>query len=226
MIKKRIGTDLFLSLTVLTEDGNPVDFTNAKGMKVCIYNAIQKQYYFDVEFTVKDNVISTQFTACNNKRLGVFNIIVKWKVPFAESETSTVTYAVDFTNAFAVVATSEEELLPSTSTFIGYVKESYVQPTIEYLTISDLIPVIIAVNYSTVVTDPNLPIGVCVEGYVTHYRYSESEDLLNVEWIPFYGNWGDLALSQEFGNKNIFFQVKNKFGESAVFSFSVEYKSE
>lgn len=132
MIKKRIGTDLFLSLTVLTEDGNPVDFTNAKGMKVCIYNAIQKQYYFDVEFTVKDNVISTQFTACNNKRLGVFNIIVKWKVPFAESETNTVTYAVDFTNAFAIVATSEEELLPSTPTFIGYVKESYaksVDPT-------------------------------------------------------------------------------------------------
>lgn len=186
----------------------------------------KKQYCFDLEFTVDKNVINTQFTASDNRRLGVYNIVVRWKVPNPESQTCTVSHAVDFTNAFAIVLTSEEELLPSTPTFIGYVKESYVQPTIEYLTISDLIPVIIAVNYSTVVTDPNLPIGVCVEGYVTHYRYSGSEDLLNVEWIPFYGNWGDLALSQEFGNKNIFFQVKNKFGESAVFSFSVEYKSE
>lgn len=42
MIRRRIGTDLFISLTVMTTEGTPVDFTEAKAMSVVVYNSLQK----------------------------------------------------------------------------------------------------------------------------------------------------------------------------------------
>ncbi len=59
-------------------------------------------------------------------------------------------------------------------------------------------------------------------GATTHYRISENDDLTNVAWSTIV-NPITFNLSSEYGNKTVYCQVKNIYGESEVKFDSIEY---
>jgi len=61
-------------------------------------------------------------------------------------------------------------------------------------------------------------------GIPTHYRAGESSDLVNSEWLPWYGSEAGFMLSEGAGNKTVYVQVRNEAGESEVVSASIRLR--
>lgn len=122
MIQKRINTDLFLRLSVVSKDGSPVDLENVINRKVVVWNADRKHICSKQAFSVVKNVVSFQYSSEENTELGPFGVTIYWSKKDTVSETGRRDYAVDFLNAFTVVEYSTEED-SSTIEYTGEVSE-------------------------------------------------------------------------------------------------------
>lgn len=118
MIKKRINTDLFISLSIL-ENNQPADLSTARDLKVFVYDCDKK-----VEYTYKtnNNIITIQYPKLTNTKLGMYGISVTYYKTSTDSEVGSINYATDFPCAFMIVLYSTEEDNPNvklTSTVIN-----------------------------------------------------------------------------------------------------------
>lgn len=109
MIKKRINTDIFITISIVMQDGSPTDLSAATDLSVVIFHAQYSNIRFEQNFSRDGNVLSLQFSSGENTKLGTFNITVKWRKRDLASETGYRNYALDFRNAFQIVNFSDEE---------------------------------------------------------------------------------------------------------------------
>jgi hypothetical protein len=107
MIKKRIGTDLFLKFAI-TENGAAADLSAATNLKLTIKREGSSKR-IDQTFTRTDNVLAFQWSSVENTTVGVFNATIEYDKSSTASETGYIHYAVDFLSAFEVVSYSTRE---------------------------------------------------------------------------------------------------------------------
>lgn len=74
------------------------------------------------------------------------------------------------------------------------------------------------------VTTPNLNVNINYYGEPTHYRIGTTEDLSAVAWVAFV-NPMPFVITEPFGNKTIYVQIKNASKESNIKSLTFEYRN-
>lgn len=109
MVQKRIETDLFLKMSIVSKDGSPVDFTDAERMKVIVWNTERSYIRSKQNFKVEGNVISFQYSSEENQRVGPYGVSVLWSKKDPGSETGRRDYAVDILDAFNIVQYSGQQ---------------------------------------------------------------------------------------------------------------------
>lgn len=105
MIKKRINTDLFLTIPVL-ENNVEVNLSNVSDLHVYLYNNHNST---DYQYKINDNTILLQYSKKNNVSLGIYGVTIKYSKSNTNSEVGSIDYAVDFPCLFQVVRYSTEE---------------------------------------------------------------------------------------------------------------------
>ena len=108
MIKKRINTDLFLSLAIKDAQGADVDMSAATGIEVYVRSQKSLKRVTHA-FAISANVVSLQYSAEENHEYGKHNVTVEWNDPDARSKTGIIHKAVDFVSAFEIVASTAME---------------------------------------------------------------------------------------------------------------------
>lgn len=116
-MRKRINTDLFLDLNIKKKDGTNEDLSLAYDMVLTVRHAIYSNVHSAQLFKVNGNVVSFQYSAEENVKLGLHNASFLYKKESANSETGFIQYACDFDNAFEIVPSSSQE--DSTNTLMG-----------------------------------------------------------------------------------------------------------
>ena len=107
MIKKRIGTDFFLTLNIY-QSGNEIDFANVKNTKLAVVNHSTGTEKTQT-FTAYGNSLKFQWSSNENQEEGVFDCRVEYDRQSDSSETKLVHYIVDFPECFQIVRQSTEE---------------------------------------------------------------------------------------------------------------------
>lgn len=107
MIKKRIGTDLFLRFSIL-ENNEPADLSTVKNFTVYITRNDNTVKSIQT-YTIEGNIVKIQWSNTENDSLGFFTITAEYDRDCTESDTGLVHYAVDYPNAFQIVPFSIKE---------------------------------------------------------------------------------------------------------------------
>lgn len=120
MIKKRINTDLFLSLAIKDAQGADVDMSAATDIEVYVRSQKSLKRVTHA-FAISSNVVSLQYSADENQQYGKHNVTVEWNDPDPRSKTGIIHKAVDFVSAFEIVeSTAMEENVEVTLNGIVY----------------------------------------------------------------------------------------------------------
>lgn len=120
MIKKRINTDLFLSLAIKDAQGADVDMSAATDIEVYVRSQKSLKRVTHA-FAISANVVSLQYSADENQQYGKHNVTVEWNDPDPRSKTGIIHKAVDFVSAFEIVeSTAMEENVEVTLNGIVY----------------------------------------------------------------------------------------------------------
>ena len=111
LIRKRVGTDLFLVLE-MREEGKGVDFSKCKNVKICIVNedGITSKCWKE-SVTTKGSRLALQMNATDNNITGIFRVSVIYDIPSDDSETGFIHVVRDIPNAFEIIPLSTEETL-------------------------------------------------------------------------------------------------------------------
>ena len=109
LIRKRVGTDLFLVLE-MREEGKGVDFSKCKNVKICIVNedGITSKCWKE-SVTTKGSRLAIQMNATDNNITGIFRVSVIYDIPSDDSETGFIHVVRDIPNAFEIIPLSTEE---------------------------------------------------------------------------------------------------------------------
>ena len=109
LIRKRVGTDLFLVLE-MREEGKGVDFSKCKNVKICIVNedGITSKCWKENVIT-KGSRLAIQMNAIDNNITGIFRVSVIYDIPSDDSETGFIHVVRDIPNAFEIIPLSTEE---------------------------------------------------------------------------------------------------------------------
>lgn len=109
LIRKRVGTDLFLVLE-MREEGKGVDFSKCKNVKICVVNedGITSKCWKE-NVTTKGSRLAIQMNATDNNITGIFRVSVAYDVENADSETGFIHVVRDIPNAFEIIPLSTEE---------------------------------------------------------------------------------------------------------------------
>ena len=109
LIRKRVGTDLFLVLE-MREEGKGVDFSKCKNVKICIVNedGITSKCWKE-NVTTKGSRLAIQMHATDNNITGIFRVSVIYDIPSDDSETGFIHVVRDIPNAFEIIPLSTEE---------------------------------------------------------------------------------------------------------------------
>lgn len=105
MIKKRINTDLFLTIPIL-ENNVEVNLSNVNDLHVYLYNNCNST---DYPYKINNNTILLQYSKKDNISLGVYGVTIKYSKSNINSEVGSIDYAVDFHCLFKIVRYSTEE---------------------------------------------------------------------------------------------------------------------
>lgn len=108
MKKKRIYTDMFLSLSVL-ENGSAADLSTAQNLTLKVKRQDNTDTTISQTFTRVDNTLSFQWSSVENVKLGTFNVTIEYDKTNSNSETGSIHYAIDFISAFQIVPVSSQE---------------------------------------------------------------------------------------------------------------------
>ena len=110
MIKKRIGTDLFLTLEVKDHNDEKMDLTTVEDIHVEVWYSAYSNVRSEQAFTVEaPNIIKFQYSAEENKRIGTYGVTVSFKKTDTGSETGVIQMRVDFCDIFTIVPFSCQE---------------------------------------------------------------------------------------------------------------------
>lgn len=109
LIRKRVGTDLFLVLE-MREEGKGVDFSKCKNVKICVVNedGITSKCWKE-SVTTKGSRLAIQMNATDNNITGIFRVSVIYDIPSDDSETGFIHVVRDIPNAFEIIPLSTEE---------------------------------------------------------------------------------------------------------------------
>lgn len=109
LIRKRVGTDLFLVLE-MREEGKGVDFSKCKNVKICVVNedGITSKCWKE-NVTTKGSRLAIQMNATDNNITGIFRVSVIYDIPSDDSETGFIHVVRDIPNAFEIIPLSTEE---------------------------------------------------------------------------------------------------------------------
>lgn len=109
LIRKRVGTDLFLVLE-MREEGKGIDFSKCKNVKICIVNedGITSKCWKE-NVTTKGSRLAIQMNATDNNITGIFRVSVIYDIPSDDSETGFIHVVRDIPNAFEIIPLSTEE---------------------------------------------------------------------------------------------------------------------
>ena len=109
LIRKRVGTDLFLVLEI-REEGKGVDFSKCKNVKICIVNedGITSKCWKE-NVTTKGSRLAIQMNATDNNITGIFRVSVIYDIPSDDSETGFIHVVRDIPKAFEIIPLSTEE---------------------------------------------------------------------------------------------------------------------
>lgn len=106
-MKAIIGNDIKLRWGIFKSDGSPEDLSTSNTLEVYIrYNLLNKLYKQD--YTIEENYINIQFTADEQKHLGIYDLILSFTVLDEGIETGYSTYTVVKNCAFELVGNSEQ----------------------------------------------------------------------------------------------------------------------
>lgn len=105
MIKKRINTDLFLTIPIL-ENNVEVNLSDVNNLHVYLYNNCNS---IDYSYKISNNNILLQYSKKDNTSLGVYGVTIKYSKTNTNSEVGSIDYAVDFPCLFQIVRYSTEE---------------------------------------------------------------------------------------------------------------------
>ena len=92
MIKKRIGTDLFLRFSIL-ENNEPADLSTVKNFTVYVTRNDNTVKSIQT-YTTEGNIVKIQWSNTENDSLGFFTITAEYDRDCTESDTGLVHYAV------------------------------------------------------------------------------------------------------------------------------------
>ena len=110
--------------------------------------------------------------------------------------------------------------------FVNQLKEDLQAPFLSRINAEEVAPVLNAVSINSGAAstyDKEVNITLNVTGTITHYKASESDDLSGIEWIESTAKNFSFTLSDGFGNKAVYVQVKSSFGVSEIKSATISY---
>ena len=104
-IKKRVGTDLFLTFA-LFEKEQAVDLSARRNIEVRIMKHGSVRRYKTENFTTEGNQLSIQYNATANDQIGVYDVSISYDVDDDKSETGFQHIVHDIPLAFEIVPVS------------------------------------------------------------------------------------------------------------------------
>lgn len=110
--------------------------------------------------------------------------------------------------------------------FVNQLKEDLQAPFLSRINAGEVAPVLNAVSINSGAAstyDKEVNVSLNVTGTITHYKASESNDLSGAEWVESTSKNFSFTLSDGFGNKTVYVQVKNSFGISEIKSATISY---
>lgn len=113
MIKKRILTDLFIRgiKFVDKETQKVIDLSSAEDLKLFVrrQSSVSMTWTEQTFELTSDGLVSFQWNAKENVKLGIFDAMISYHKTSALSETGTIEYKYDVTDLFRIVPISEDE---------------------------------------------------------------------------------------------------------------------
>lgn len=138
----------------------------------------------------------------------------KWLVDGAEK----------YTSKFEESQTEEDK--EDALYFVNQLKEDLQAPFLSRINVGEVAPVLNAISINsgdTSTYDKEVNISLNVTGTITHYKASESDELSGAEWVESTSKNFSFTLSDGFGDKAVYVQVKNSFGISEIKSATISY---
>lgn len=108
--------------------------------------------------------------------------------------------------------------------FVNQLMDGKKKPFMDRLTAGEIAPELnsITINAGLPSTyNKNVEVVLSITGMMSHYKISESLSLSGAEWIESTSNTLSYTLSSALGEKNVYVQVKNQYGESEIKSASI-----
>lgn len=110
--------------------------------------------------------------------------------------------------------------------FVSMLNDNLQAPFLARLTANENPPILnsISINSGATTTyERNVSIVLDVTGGITHYKIGEDSTLVGASWIAGTSKTISYTLSNAYGNKTVYMQVKNTYGESAIKSSAINY---
>ena len=107
-MKKRVNTDLIVTLTLTNSDGSAKDTSDWSNVSVVAVrqNTTIKN---NQDFTMKGNVITFQWDKIENKSVGTYDVMIVYELPRSSYEEGIDHEIIDIKDAFQIVTSSTEE---------------------------------------------------------------------------------------------------------------------
>lgn len=107
-MKKRVNTDLIVTLTLTNSDGGAKDTSDWSNVSVV---AVRQNTTIKTsqDFTMKGNVITFQWDKIENKSVGTYDVMIVYELPRSSYEEGIDHEIIDIKDAFQIVTSSTEE---------------------------------------------------------------------------------------------------------------------
>lgn len=132
--------------------------------------------------------------------------------------------AEKYTSQFEVTLSDEDKA--DAYYFVNQLKDTLKAPFVARLSANETAPILksISINEGAAITyEQSVSISLDMAGSLTHYKIGENVDLSGVPWVAGTSKILSYKLSDVYGSKTVYVQVKNIFGESEIRSSSIAY---
>lgn len=219
-----------------TYDGTHPDVNGQKLIGNYVSKFIQSHYFdkgtisatkTNEEITKKYYTITTQISNGGN---GIGGTLDKYgSISVAEGDSLTINITPNNNYSISSILIDDVEVtITNTYTFTNVTTNHSMIVSFIENTIVETKPVLnlISINNNAATTNnKNVSIKLNSTGNISHYRIAETIDSINsLNWIEYKTNTLNYTLSEGYGIKTIYVQVKNSIGESEIKNASIEYK--
>lgn len=219
-----------------TYDGTHPDVNGQKLIGNYVSKFIQTHYFdkgtisatkTNEEITKKYYTITTQIANGNN---GVGGTLDKYgSISVLEGDNLTINITPNNNYSISSILVNDVEVTITNSyTFTNVTANHSMIVTFTENTVVETAPVLNSIsinNNAATANNKNVSIKLNSTGNITHYRIVETLDNINSSnWIEYKTNTLNYTLSEGYGIKTIYVQIKNSIGNSEIKSASIEYK--